>query len=97
MSLSELSVCKDFGLNIKIIILNNGYLGMVRQLQQNNFGERYSQTKISNPNFVQLAQSFGIDAIKVNNSNDIENAFEKAFKSIGTYIIDCETEPMETV
>ena len=97
MSLSELSVCKDFGLNIKIIILNNGYLGMVRQLQQNNFGERYSQTKISNPNFVQLAQSFGIDAIKVNNSNDIENAFEKAFKSTGTYIIDCETEPMETV
>ena len=97
MSLGELSVCKDYGLNIKIIILNNGYLGMVRQLQQNNFGERYSQTKISNPNFVQLAQSFGIDAIKVNNSNDIENAFEKAFKSTGTYIIDCETEPMETV
>ena len=97
MSIGELAVCKDYGLNIKIIILNNGYLGMVRQLQQNNYGERYSQTKISNPNFVQLAQSFGIDAIKVNNSNDIENAFEKAFKSIGTYIIDCETEPMETV
>ncbi len=97
MSIGELAVCKDYGLNIKIIILNNGYLGMVRQLQQNNFGERYSQTKISNPDFVKLSQSFGIDAIKVNNSNDIENAFEKAFKSIGTYIIDCETEPMETV
>lgn len=97
MSIGELAVCKDYGLNIKIIILNNGYLGMVRQLQQNNYGERYSQTKISNPDFVKLAQSFGIDATKVNNSNDIENAFEKAFKSTGTYIIDCETEPMETV
>lgn len=97
MSLSELSVCKDHKLNIKIIILNNGYLGMVRQLQQNNFGERYSQTKISNPNFVQLAQSFGIDAIKVNNANGIEKALEKAFKTNETCIIDFETEPMETV
>ena len=97
MSLGELAVCKDYGLNIKIIILNNGYLGMVRQLQQNNFGERYSQTKISNPDFVKLAQSFGIDAIKVNNCNDIEIALEKAFNFTGPFVIDFETEPMETV
>ena len=97
MSLGELAVCKDYGLNIKIIILNNGYLGMVRQLQQNNFGERYSQTKISNPDFVKLAQSFGIDAIKVNNCNDIEIALEKAFNFTGPFVIDFETEPIETV
>ena len=78
MSLGELSVCKDYGLNIKIIVLNNGYLGMVRQLQQNNFGGRYSQTKISNPDFVGLANSFGIDAMSINSANDIENALQKA-------------------
>ncbi len=97
MSIGELAVCKDYGLNIKIIILNNGYLGMVRQLQQNNYGERYSQTKISNPDFVKLAQSFGIDATKVKNCNEIEIALEKAFNSSGTFVIDFETEPMETV
>lgn len=97
MGLGELSVCKDYGLNIKIIILNNGYLGMVRQLQQNNFGGRYSQTKISNPDFVELAHSFGIDGIKINSANDIENALNKAFSEKGTYIIDFGTEPMETL
>lgn len=97
MSLGELSVCKDYGLNIKIIVLNNGYLGMVRQLQQNNFGGRYSQTKISNPDFVGLARSFGIDATSVNSANDIENALQEAFSTKETYIIDFKTEPMETL
>ena len=97
MSLGELSVCKDYGLNIKIIVLNNGYLGMVRQLQQNNFGGRYSQTKISNPDFVGLANSFGIDAMSINSANDIENALQKAFSTKETYIIDFKTEPMETL
>lgn len=97
MSLGELSVCKDYGLNIKIIVLNNGYLGMVRQLQQNNFGGRYSQTKISNPDFVELARSFGIDAMSINSANDIENALKKAFSTKETYIIDFRTEPMETL
>lgn len=97
MSIGELAVCKDYGLNIKIIILNNGYLGMVRQLQQNNYGERYSQTKISNPDFVKLAQSFGIDAIQINNINNIDIALEKAFQTTNPFIIDFKTEPMETV
>jgi len=97
MSLGELSVCKDYELNIKIIVLNNGYLGMVRELQQKNFGERYSQTKISNPDFVELAKSFGIDAICVNSVNDIEYALEKAFSTKETCIIDFKTEPMETL
>ncbi len=97
MSLEELAVCKDYGLNIKIMILNNGYLGMVRQLQQNNCDRRYSQTKISNPDFVKLAQSYGIEALKVNSYSDIDNALNKAFNNKNTFIIDFEIEPMETV
>ena len=97
MSLGELAVCKDYELNIKILILNNGYLGMVRQLQEKNFGQRYSQTKISNPDFVELANSFNIDAVRVNSINNIENALNIAFSKKGTYIIDFETEPMETL
>ena len=97
MSLGELTVCKDHELNIKILILNNGYLGMVRQLQEKKFNERYSQTKISNPDFIKLAQSFGIDAIKINSANDIDNALKKAFSQKEPYIIDFETEPMETL
>ena len=95
MSLGELSVCKDYGLNIKILVLNNGYLGMVRQLQEKNFDRHYSQTQISNPDFVKLSNSFGIEAIKVNCLNKVENALHKAFSTDKTYVIDFEIEPME--
>ena len=97
MSLGELSVCKDYGLNIKILILNNGYLGMVRQLQEENFNGRYSQTKISNPDFIKIAESFGIVAVSVNSANKIEKALNQAFGSNSPYIIDFKTEPMETL
>ena len=97
MSLHELATCKDYNLNIKILILNNGYLGMVRQLQQNKCEGRYSQTKISNPDFVTLAQSYGIKSSEVHSSTDIENALNKAFSTDETYIIDFKTEPYETL
>lgn len=97
MSLGELSVCKDYGLNIKILILNNGYLGMVRQLQEKLFEGRYSNTKISNPDFVKLAESFGIKALKINSLDKIENALTQVFSIKGTSIIDFEIEPMEIV
>lgn len=95
MGLHELATCKDYNLNVKIMILNNGYLGMVRQLQEKNCEMRYSQTKISNPDFITLAKSYGIDAIRVTNSKEIKPALEKAFKTNKTYIIDFVIEPME--
>ncbi len=97
MTLGELAVCNEYGLNIKIILLNNGYLGMVRQLQEKNCQKRYSQTKLSNPDFEKLTQSFGIESIKVNSVSNIEKAYEKAFLSDKTYLVDFEIEPMETV
>ena len=97
MSLSELALCKDLGLNIKVVILNNGYLGMVRQLQEKAHAGRYSQTKISSPDFVKIAQSYGLEGIKVNTTAEIEPALNKAFSSKGTFILDCSIESMEVV
>ena len=97
MSIGELALCKDYGLNIKILIFNNGYLGMVRQLQEKNCNSRYNQTKISNPNFVELARSYGIDSVRVNSLNSLEDAFNKAFSNNNTFIIDFEIEPEETL
>lgn len=97
MSLSELALCKDLGLNIKVVILNNGYLGMVRQLQELNCAGRYSQTKISNPDFVKLAQSYGLKGLKIQSVNEIENALEQAFSSKDTFILDFCIESMELV
>lgn len=97
MSLGELSLLNDYGLNLKIFIMNNGYLGMVRQLQQKNCEGRYSQTKISNPDFVELADSFGIRALRVNSVNEIQEALQQAFSDDNPFIIDFEIEPMEVL
>ena len=97
MSLHELATCKENNLNVKIIILDNGYLGMVRQLQEKQCEGRYSQTKITNPDFVTLAKSYNIDAIRVTNYNGIKPALEKAFATNQTFIIDFVVEPMEVL
>ncbi len=95
MSLAELATCADYNLNVKVIILNNGYLGMVRQLQEKLCNSRYSETKISNPDFVTLAKSYNINALQVTNTDEITPALEKAFSTKGTFVIDFVVEPME--
>lgn len=97
MSLHELATCKDYNLNVKIMILNNGYLGMVRQLQEKFCESRYSETKISNPDFVTLANSYGVNAERVMNIEDIDSALQRAFETKGTYLIDFAVEPMEVL
>ncbi len=95
MNLEELAVCKDYNLNVKIMILNNGYLGMVRQLQEKSYGGRYSETKISNPDFLKLAESYGIGAKRVSSLSEIEEALDCAFSTEGPYIVEFVVEPME--
>ncbi len=95
MGLHELATCIDYDLDVKIMVLNNGYLGMVRQLQDKTCGGRYSQTKISNPDFLKLAESYGAKALRVKSIEEIDDALFKAFSTKGTFIVDFEVEPME--
>ena len=97
MGMHELATCKDYNLNVKIMILNNGYLGMVRQLQEKLCDKHYSQTKISNPDFVQLAKSYNIKAKRVTALQEIKTALTEAFEENGTYIIDFAVEPEENL
>lgn len=97
MSMHELATCKDYDLNIKIMIINNGYLGMVRQLQEKSFNGRYSETKISNPDYVTLAKSYGIPAERVTSRAQIHSALQNAFEKHGTCLIDFTVEPMEVL
>ena len=97
MSLSELALCRDLGLNIKVVILDNGYLGMVRQLQEKNCAGRYSQTKLSAPDFVKIGQSYGLDALRVNSPNEVDKALECAFSKNNTFILDFVIESLEIV
>ena len=95
MNMQELATCMDYNLPVKIFILDNGYLGMVRQFQEKSCDERYFATKISNPDFIKLAESYGAKALRVEKLEDVENAVNEALSADGTFIIDFAIEPKE--
>ena len=80
MCIQELSTCKQFRLPIKIINLNNGYLGMVRQWQEMFHGNRYSESYVDAlPDFVKLAEAYGHVGMKIEKPEDVETALREAF------------------
>ncbi|MDR1349593.1 MAG: acetolactate synthase 3 large subunit, partial [Zoogloeaceae bacterium] len=80
MCIQELSTCKQFELPIKIINLNNGMLGMVRQWQEMFYSKRYSQSYVTSlPDFVKLAEAYGHVGMKIEKPEDVRPALEKAF------------------
>ncbi|GBG15657.1 acetolactate synthase I/II/III large subunit [Novimethylophilus kurashikiensis] len=80
MNIQELSTCKQFHMPIKIILLNNRYLGMVRQWQQFFYGNRYSESYMDSlPDFVKLAESYGHVGMRIEKPEDVEGALREAF------------------
>ncbi|SFN62348.1 acetolactate synthase 3 catalytic subunit [Nitrosospira briensis] len=81
MCIQELSTCKQYNLPLKIINLNNRYMGMVRQWQEFFHGNRYAESYMDAlPNFVKLAESYGHVGMKIEQPGDIQGALEEAFK-----------------
>ena len=82
MNIQELSTCTQYNLPIKIINLNNGYLGMVKQWQDMQYGSRYSQSvyEDSLPDFIKLAEAYGHVGMRVDKLEDLDAAMEEAFK-----------------
>ena len=81
MNIQELSTCKQYNLPVKIVNLNNRYLGMVRQWQQVMHGNRYSESYMDAlPDFVKLAESYGHVGMYIDKPSDVEGALREAFK-----------------
>lgn len=88
MTLQELGTIAQSKLPVKIIILNNNYLGMVRQWQELFFNNRYSFVELQNPDFVAISKGFGIDGEKVNTRAELEIALDKMLASTTAYLLD---------
>jgi acetolactate synthase-1/2/3 large subunit len=97
MNIQELMTCVANKINVKVAILNNGYLGMVRQWQELFYKHRYSQVGISSPDFVKLAESYGAAGICVTKKEEVRPALEKAMSIDNTVLIDFRVEPEENV
>jgi acetolactate synthase-1/2/3 large subunit len=93
MTNQELATMKQENIrNVKIAIINNGYLGMVRQWQQLFENKRYSNTPLSGPDFSQLAQAYGALGIRVDRADEVQSAIDAAFEHDGVVVIDFRVE-----
>ncbi|MFP5398982.1 MAG: acetolactate synthase 3 catalytic subunit [Gammaproteobacteria bacterium] len=99
MCLQELSTCKQYDTPVKIISLNNRYLGMVRQWQQLDYGGRYSHSYMDAlPDFVKLAEAYGHVGLLVEKPADVEPALREAIRlKDRTVFLDIRTDPTENV
>lgn len=88
MSIQELGTIMQFGAKVKILILNNQFLGMVRQWQQLFHDKRYSFVNITSPDFVRVAEGYGIAGTSVTDRKDLKNALETMLKHDGAYLLE---------
>ncbi|MCU0447644.1 MAG: biosynthetic-type acetolactate synthase large subunit [Microscillaceae bacterium] len=97
MTLQELATIFQYQIPVKIIVLNNNFLGMVRQWQQLFFERRYSFTELVNPDFVALVKAFGIDAEKVKEREELSEALDTMLASPKPYFLEIIVEKEDNV
>ncbi len=97
MTIQELATIVQEGLAVKVAIMHNGYLGMVRQWQELFYGRRYVATPLSSPDFVKIAEAYSIPALRVKHNREVVSAIEQAMNYQGPFIIDFMIEPEENV
>ena len=97
MTIQELGTIFQLQLPVKIVILNNDFLGMVRQWQQMFFNKRYASTEMVNPDFVSIAKAYFLDSEKVENRSDLESAVKRMIESKKPYVLEISVEKEDNV
>jgi len=97
MTIQELGTIMQTKAPVKIVLLNNNYLGMVRQWQQLFFDKRYSFTELDNPDFVKLAEAYGIKSQKVSDRGDLQEAIEDMMIHDGPFFLEVVVEKEDNV
>lgn len=97
MTAAELSTAVQEGANIKVAIMNNSYLGMVRQWQEFFFEKRYSAVNMKSPDFVKLADAHGVPARRVNHPDEVKGAIEWARQTEGPVVLEFVVEQEDAV
>lgn len=97
MTIQELGTIFQTKVPVKIVVLNNEFLGMVRQWQQLFFDRRYASTEMVNPDFVAIAKGYFIDAQKVTKREDLAEAIETMLASEGPYFLEVRVEKEDNV
>jgi acetolactate synthase-1/2/3 large subunit len=97
MTMQELGTIAQEKIPVKIVILNNNFLGMVRQWQELFFEGRYSFTELQNPDFVHLSGAFGIPSKRIEKGADLEAAIAEMIDTDGPYLLEVHVEKEDNV
>ena len=97
MTIQELGTIMQSELNIKMIVLNNHHLGMVRQWQELFFDKRYSETPMMNPDFITIAKAYGIKGKEIFKREELNDAIEEMIAHDGSYLLEVNVEEMGMV
>ena len=97
MSIQELGTVLQSQIKIKILLLNNSYLGMVRQWQQLFYDKRYSFTELINPDFMKIAQAYNIASRKIEHSSELEEGVTEMLSSEGSFLLEVVVEREENI
>ena len=97
MTQAELTTAAQEGVKVNVAIINNGFLGMVRQWQQFFYEGRYSATPMRSPDFVKIAEAHGLTGLRVTRRDEVVDAVERARGDAGTVVIDFRVEQEDSV
>ena len=97
MNIQELCTAVNYELPVNVAILNNGYLGMVRQWQEFFYNRRYSHSELLNPDFIKLAEAYGAEGIRVKRPAELAPAIEQAINSSKPVMLDFIVDREENV
>jgi len=97
MTIQELATIVQDNIAVKIAIIHNSYLGMVRQWQELFYGKRYVATPLSGPDYIKIAEAYGIPGLRVKHKEEVVPAIEQAMAEPGPFLIDFVVEPEENV
>ena len=97
MTIQELGMCSQWEVGVKIVLLDNNYLGMVRQWQQLFFDRRYSSVALKNPDFIKIADGFGVPGRKIEKPEELKEAVAEMLAHDGPYLLHIMVENEENI
>ena len=97
MTIQELGMCSQWNMGVKIILLDNNFLGMVRQWQQLFFDRRYSSVALKNPDFIKIAEGFGVPGRKIDKPEELKEAVAEMIAHEGPYLLHITVENEENI
>lgn len=97
MTIQELGMCAQWNVGVKIVLLDNNFLGMVRQWQQLFFDKRYSSVELQNPDFIKIAEGFGVPGRKITKPEELKDAVAEMIAHEGPYLLHIMVENEDNV